>query len=352
MVDALSRFARARVPGRFMLAAAVAAGGVAFVAAPAGAQTELRLHTFVPPGHIIYREIIEPWAQQVNEETGGEVTITLYPSMQLGGSPPELIRQVQEGTVDLVFTLPGYTSPAFPRTQMIELPGLKEDGLAATDMMWDLLDAGMLDPEYDGLKVIALWGAEDAGLMTREPPIRGLDDVQGLIMRSPSAAQAKQLERMGATPVAMPVTEVYPQLERGVINGAMIPFTTILDFRLGEVANYFTISGPVFGRSSFTVVLNEDSYNRLSPEAQEVIDRTSGRELSLKATQAYLDRAAEAVESVRGAEGKEVIELSQDEQDRITETLRPIIDEWLQEMEAAGVDGQAMLDTAGYQAGN
>jgi TRAP-type C4-dicarboxylate transport system substrate-binding protein len=339
--------------GRILSSLALAAGlGAAALATPAAAQTELRLSTFVPPVHIIYREIIEPWAQQVEEATNGEVKVTLFPSMQLGGSPPELIRQVQEGTVDMIFTLPGYTSPAFPRTQMIELPGLKEDGLAATNMMWDLLEAGLLDPEYDGLKVVALWGAEDAGLMTHEPPIRSLDDVQGLIMRSPSAAQAKQLERMGATPVAMPITEVYPQIERGVINGAMVPFTTILDFRLGEVANYFTISGPVFGRSSFVIVLNEDSYNRLSPEAQQAIDGLSGRELSLKATQAYLDRAAEAVESVRNAEGKEVIELPQEEQDRIRETLRPIIDEWLQEMEAAGIDGQAMLDVAGYKMGN
>jgi TRAP-type transport system periplasmic protein len=352
MIDTIPPLARPRALGALMLATGLAIGGLAVSAGPAAAQTELRLHTFVPPAHIIYREIIEPWAQQVNEETGGEVTITLYPSMQLGGSPPELIRQAQDGTVDMVFTLPGYTSPAFPRTQMIELPGLKEDGLAATDMMWDLLEADLLNPEYDGLRVIALWGAEDAGLMTREPPIRGLEDVEGLIMRSPSAAQAEQLERMGATPVAMPITEVYPQIERGVINGAMVPFTTILDFRLGEVANYFTVSGPVFGRSSFTIVMNENSYNSLSAEAQEVIDRTSGREMSLRATQAYLDRAAEAVQAMRDADDKEVIELSQEEQDRISETLRPIIDDWIERMEAEGIAAREMLDVAGYQPGN
>jgi TRAP-type transport system periplasmic protein len=334
-------------------ALALAAGlfaGTALTSTPAEAQTELRLHTFVGPGHIIFREILEPWAAQVEEESGGELTITLYPSMQLGGSPPELIRGTQEGTWDMTFSLPGYTSAQFPRTQMLELPGLAEDGIAATRIMWDLIEGGHLEPEYDNLKIIALWAADDAGLYTRDTPIRGLDDVEGMILRSPSAGQANQIELMGATPVAMAITELYPQLERGVIDGAMVPFTTILDFSMHEVANYFTISGPVFGRSQFTVVMNQASYDNLSPELQDVIDRTTGIEMSNRATQAYLDRAEEAIEYARGLDGKEVIELSQEEQDRISEVLRPIIDQWVEDMDAQGIDGRALLAVAGVEA--
>src|SRR5687767_15342643 len=193
---------------KFLLAATLAAASIA-----AHAQ-ELRLHTFVPPVHVIYREIITPWAQDVAKATNGAVKVTLYPSMQLGGKPPELFRQAVDGVVDMVFTLPGYTSPAFPRTGIIELPGLKADGFAATDMMWDLLDPYLL-PEYKGVKVIALWGAEDAGLMTRtSKAFRSMDDLKGLRLRAPSAAQAKQIQHMGAVPIAAPITEVYPGLER------------------------------------------------------------------------------------------------------------------------------------------
>lgn len=332
-----------------VLAAAIGAlAGSVFMPATADAQTELRLHTFVGPGHIIFREILEPWKAQVEEESGGELTITLYPSMQLGGGAPELIRGTQAGTWDMAFSLPGYTSAQFPRTQMLELPGLAEDGIAATRVMWDLIEGGHLEPEYDNLKILALWAADDAGLYTRDTPIRGLDDVQGMILRSPSAGQAAQLEKMGATPVAMAITELYPQLERGVIDGAMVPFTTILDFSMYEVANYFTVSGPIFGRSQFTVVMNQASYDNLSPELQAVIDNTTGIEMSNRATQAYLDRADEAIEYVRNMDGKEVIELSREEQDRIAEALRPIYDEWLAEMEAQGIDGRELLAVAGF----
>ncbi|HYG54815.1 MAG TPA: TRAP transporter substrate-binding protein [Burkholderiales bacterium] len=330
---------------KLLVAAALGAASIA-AAVPLHAQ-ELRLHTFVPPVHVIYREILQPWAADVAKATNGQVKVTLYPSMQLGGKPPELFRQTQDGVTDMTFTLPGYTSPVFPRTGIIELPGLKEDGYKATDMMWDLLDPYLL-PEYKGTKVIALWGAEDAGLMTRtNKAYRTLEDLKGLRLRAPSAAQAKQIQYMGAVPIAAPITEVYPGLERGTMDGAMVPFTTILDFRLGEVAKGFTIAGPIFGRSVFLVAMNEAKFKSLPPAAQAAIDKLSGRELSRKATDVYIKRAEEAVKSVRGK--ADVVELSKAEQDRISKVLRPIIDEWVKEMEPKGVPAREMLKKAGYK---
>jgi TRAP-type C4-dicarboxylate transport system substrate-binding protein len=330
---------------RAVLAGAAISLGLA--ASPAMAQTELRLHTFVGPTHIIYTNILEPLAAAIEAESNGELKLTLYPSMQLGGGAPELIRQATDGTVDMAFSLPGYTSPVFPRTQMLELPGLSVGGQESTQLMWDLLEGGYLNPEFDGLKVLALWAADDAGLYTRDKPIRSMDDIAGMVLRSPSAAQANQIEKMGGTPVAMPITELYPQLERGVIDGAMVPFTTILDFRMHEVANYYTIPGPIFGRSQFTIVMNEGSYNRLSEEHRAIIDRLTGIELSRQATQAYLDRAEESVAFVRADPTKEVIEFSAEEQARILDTLRPIYAEWVAQMEAQGIDGRALLAVAG-----
>jgi len=306
---------------------------------------ELRLSTFVPPVHVIYREIITPWAAEVAKATNGEVKVTLYPSMQLGGKPPDLIRQTAEGVVDATFTLPGYTSASFPRTQVIELPGLQKDGIAATNMMWDILDPYLL-PDFKDLKIIALWGAEDAGLMSRSKTLRTLDDLKGLRMRAPSAQQAKQLEVMGAVPVAMPITQVYQSLERGVVDGAMLPFSTIVDFRLGEVAKAYTIPGPLFGRSSFLIAMNQKKFDGLSPSARAAIDKLSGRDLSLKATDLYVKRAERGVASVKSK--ATVVEFSPEEQKRIAAVLKPIIRDWVKSAEAKGIPARDMLRKAGY----
>lgn len=318
-------------------------------AQPASAQgMELRLSTFVPPVHVIAREIITPWMAEVEKASGGEVKPKLYPSMQLGGSPPGLYRQAAEGVVDMVFTLPGYTSPTFPRTQMVELPGLSADGRAATELLWKLLDP-YLKPEFQDVKVIALWAAEDAGLMTRAKPIKTLEDLKGLRMRSPSAAQAEQLKVMGATPVAMPVTEIYPGLDRGVIDGAMVPFSTILDFKLGEVARTYTIPGPLFGRSSFLIAMNQKKFDSLSPKSKDAIEKLSGLALSLKATDVYIKRADEGLASVRGK--AEIVEFSKAEQEKIAKVLRPIVDDWIKGAEAKGIPAKKMLGVAKHPAG-
>lgn len=328
---------------------ALAMGALALSCATLTSQAaELRLSTFVPPVHVIYREIIKPWAADVEKATNGEVKVTLYPSLQLGGKPPQLFRQVSDGVVDMTFTLPGYTSAALPRTQMIELPGLKKDGIAATNMMWDIYDPYLL-PEYKDVKIIALWGAEDAGLMTSSKKIETLDDLKGLRMRAPSAQQAKQLEKMGAVPVAMPITQVYRSIERGVVDGAMVPFSVIVDFRLGEVAKAYTIPGPLFGRSSFLIALNKKKYDGLSPGARAAIDRLSGRQLSLKATEIYMKRSAQGLDSVMGKAF--VTEFSPEEQKRIAAVLKPIIAEWVKASEAKGIPAKAMLQKAGYPVG-
>jgi TRAP-type C4-dicarboxylate transport system substrate-binding protein len=248
----------------------------------------------------------------------------------------------------MVFTLPGYTSPAFPRTQMVELPGLSPDGRAATELLWKLLDP-YLKPEFEGVKVIALWAAEDAGLMTRGKPIKTLEDLKGLRMRSPSAAQARQLAVMGASPVAMPITELYPGLERGVIDGAMVPFSVIIDFRIGEVAKTYTIPGPLFGRSSFLIALNQKKFDALSPKAKAAIDKHSGLALSLKATDVYIKRAEQGVASVRGK--AEVVSFSKEEQQKIATLLRPIVDDWVKDAEGKGIPAKKMLGVAKHPAG-
>jgi TRAP-type C4-dicarboxylate transport system substrate-binding protein len=120
----------------------------------------------------------------------------------------------------------------------------------------------------------------------------------------------------------------------------------IVDFRLGEVAKYYTIAGPLFGRSSFLIAMNKKKYDGLSASSRAAIDRLSGRSLSLNATEVYIKRSAQGVESVRGK--GEVIRLSAAEQKRIGDTLRPIITEWIKESEAKGIPARDMLRRAGY----
>ena len=70
--------------------------------------------------------MITPWTREVAKLSNNQLTVRLFPAMQLGGRPPDLYRQVVQGISDITFTLPGYTSGDFPMMALTELPGTAE----------------------------------------------------------------------------------------------------------------------------------------------------------------------------------------------------------------------------------
>ncbi len=93
--------------------AATAALGVGFGAGAASAQeVTLTLHQFLPPQASVPRLVLDVWADKVEQDSGGRIKIDRYPSMQLGGKPPELMDQAIDGVADIVWTVVGYTPGA------------------------------------------------------------------------------------------------------------------------------------------------------------------------------------------------------------------------------------------------
>ena len=104
--------------------------------------------------------------------------------------------------------------------------------------------------------------------MSRAKPIRTLEDLKGMRIRTPSAAQSAQLEALGAIPIDMPANQIYNNLDRGVIDASMIPMSAALDFKLIEVAKYFTINAPL-GRSPFLVAMNREPLRQAAGRPEE-----------------------------------------------------------------------------------
>ena len=82
-------------------------------------QVTLKLHHFLPPVANVPTQFLTPWARKVEQESNGRIKIDVFPSMQLGGAPPQLYDQARDGVVDLVWTLTGYTAGRFPKSEAI-----------------------------------------------------------------------------------------------------------------------------------------------------------------------------------------------------------------------------------------
>ncbi|MDP2410269.1 MAG: TRAP transporter substrate-binding protein [Pseudolabrys sp.] len=320
--------------------ATAAAAGLPWQKVQAQAALELKLASFVPPSHSIWVNPITPWAKTVADRSGGKMTVRLFPSMQLGGKPPELYRQMEQGIADIVFTLPGYTSGDFPMLSMSELPGTADNAEDGTRKLW--ANAKLFEKELTAAKVLMLWNSDTAGLMSREKPIRTLEDMKGMRIRTPSAAQSAQLEALGAIPVSMPVTQIYNSLERGVIDATMIPLSAMLDFKLIEVVKHLTIDAPL-GRSPFLVSMNRKRYEGLSADLKKIIDDTTGLEMSLGGARSYDKKNVEAVAFAK--KEREVYSLPAAEQKRWLEAFKPVIKKAAEDNDKKGLPGSDFVKT-------
>jgi TRAP-type C4-dicarboxylate transport system substrate-binding protein len=328
----------------FLTGALAAAAGPAMPrgAAAQGAE-ELKLATFVPPTHIIYARVLTPWAQQLAAASNGRLTVRFFPSMQLGGRPPELYRQMLQGISDICFTLPGYTSNDFPMMALTELPGMANNAEDGTKKLWSHFER-FLAREYQGAKVLMLWNSDTASIMSKSKPVRVLEDLKGLKVRTPSAAQSAQIQALGAIPIDMPAGQIYNALDRGVVDASQIPMSAAIDFRLIEVARYFTVNAPL-GRSPFLVAMNRARYDKLAPDLKKLIDDMTGLSLSLQGAQTYDTQNNQAIEAVK--KDRELIELSADENKRWLAAFRPLINSKAEEGEKAGLPARGLLSSYG-----
>ena len=108
----------------FLAASMLAAPALLRPGRARAAEVTLKLAHFLPPVAPAHAKLLKPWAEQVEAASDGRISIRIYPSMQLGGTPPQLFDQVRDGVADIVWTLPGYTPGRFPRLETFELPFL------------------------------------------------------------------------------------------------------------------------------------------------------------------------------------------------------------------------------------
>lgn len=321
-------------------AAAAAAASLPAPAVLAQASIELKLSSFVPPMHSIWAGVLTPWAKEVASKSEGRLKISLYPSMQLGGKPPELYRQMVQGVADIVFTLPGYTSADFPMLSLTELPGAATDAHDGTNKLWARMNEGYFNKELADAKVLMLWNSDNAGLMTRAKPIRGPADVKGLRIRAPSEAQSKQIDFMGGIGVSMPVTAIYSGLERGTIDGTQIPMSAMIDFKLIEVVKYLTINTPL-GRSPFMVTMNRKRYEGLPNDLRKIIDDTTGIQLSHHGSSDYDKQNTRAIELAK--KERSVYVCSKEEYQNWLAFFAPLIKSEAERVDKLGLPGSKLV---------
>jgi TRAP-type C4-dicarboxylate transport system substrate-binding protein len=317
-------------------------------AAVQAADVVLRLHQMLPQQATIPSKVLAPWAEKVKQESGGKLVVELYPSMQLGGKPPELLDQARDGVVDLVWTLFGYTPGRYPKTEAFELPFMVTSATATSMAFQEYYETEMRkDKELKGLHILAVHTHGPGLLHTRDKAINKLEDMKGLKLRGTSRVINEMLSSLGASPIGMPVPAVPEALSKGVIDGTVIPFEVAPPLKIPELAPYHTEFGGKHGlyTGTFVFAMNEESYRSLPAELRKVIDNNSGMALAKLFGQA-MDNG-----DVRGRElsdkaGNTTVKLDEAETKRWRQVSDKVTTGWVKEMDNKGMNGNGLYKTA------
>ncbi len=324
-------------------AAAVAIGcGATAVAAQ---EVTLRMHQFLPPQANVPKLVLDVWADKVEAASEGRIKIERYPSMQLGGRPPELMDQAIDGVADIVWTVVGYTPGRYPSTEVFELPFMMTNARATSRAYWEMFEKHMKDGEFKDVHILGTW-VHGPGLIHANKEVRLPEDLEGMKIRGGSRLVNELLSKMGATPVGMPVPAVPEGLSKGVIDGTTIPWEVTASLKVPElVSNHTEFNGNALYVLTFVLAMNKDRYEGLPADLQKVIDDNSGLEFSVFAggTQADSDGPARKLAADRG---NNIVTLSAAETDAWKTAAAPIYAEWVADMKTKGIDGQALIDEA------
>jgi TRAP-type C4-dicarboxylate transport system substrate-binding protein len=324
---------------RLIAAVAVTLG----MLSPARAQeVTLRLHEFLPLNSVVSAEIIDPWAGRIEAASGGRIKIEIFPSMQLGGKPADLVDQLVDGVVDIIWTLPGYTPGRFPRTEVFELPFLVADAESASRAYWEIAQSDMIATDFKDMQILGTW-VHGPGVVHSSRPVLRLEDMAGLKLRAPSRITAQLLEGLGAVALGMAVPAVPEALSRGVIDGALLPWEVTSSIRAAElVHNHTEFPGRSIYVATFILAMNKERYAGLPDDLRAIIDAESG--LAFSANAGRLQQAADApMRAEAVAAGNAVVSLDAAEVARWQAAAEPVRARWLADMAAAGIDGAALL---------
>lgn len=311
----------------------------------AAQEVTLRLHQFLPAQANVPAHILDVWADKVEADSDGRIKIDRFPSMQLGGTPPQLIDQAIDGVADIIWTVAGYTPGRFPQLEVFELPFISTSAEATSRAYWELAEDRMMDTDFAAFKPLGLW-VHGPGLIHSNRPITDVADLNGLKLRAPTRTTTTMFTGLGATSVGMPVPAVPEALSKGVIDGAVIPWEVVPALKVHELVENHTEFGDAhLYTTAFIFAMNSDAYNGLPDDLKAVIDANSGLEFS-----AFAGRTMEEYDAPGRAlaeeAGNNIVVLTPEQVDAWRAASKPTIDNWIAEADAAGLDGQDIYDAA------
>lgn len=195
----------------------------------------------LPTAHPVHKAIMF-FADRVNENSDGQLSVKVYPNSQLG-SEREVLELVQIGSVGMTKVSAGTMANFSPKYRVLGIPYLFTD----EDHAWDVLEGDIGREILDSgqeylLNGLVFYDAGTRSFYTKNVPIRKAEDVKGLKLRVMNDQMAIEMVNMlGGSATPMSFGELYTALQQGVVDGAENNPPSVVSSNHYEVCKYYTL---------------------------------------------------------------------------------------------------------------
>jgi len=323
-----------------LLAAAMGACGLA-----SASDIETRTIKFPSASNKGHPQVmgVEKFAELVAAKTGGKFTVKPFPGGTLG---PDLqtVSAMQGGTMEMTVMNASLLAGNAKEMAIFDFPFLFGNTREADAVVDGPVGQKLLDKLQErGLVGLAYWDLGFRQMHTAKKPIAKADDFKGLKMRViPTPLYVDFMTAMGASPVPMPFTETYTALEQGAIDGMTNPLLNILDGKYNEVSKYLTLTNHMYTPQA--VIVSKKFWDKLSPVEQKIL-RDAAQETALYQRKVAREEAAKVLAELK-KRGMTVIELAPEENAKLRERAKPVIDKYTKELGPIVQEMLAAVDKA------
>ena len=300
---------------------------------------KLSYSTMFPASHM-NGVVAQKFADVIKERTNGRVEITVYPGGSLT-SAAKCYHGVVKGISDIGGACPLYVEGRFPASELFELPHNVPNGWVNSQVYDDFYKHFKLK-EYDDVHVLYLHGPGHAVLQSAKRKVLKPADLKGMSVRA-SGTSANVIKAWGGTPRTMPMGEVYEALAKNVVEANLAYLETLKGYQHAEVVKYVT-KFPVSCSSCQFVVMNKKKWNSLPEDIKQIFTETSAEFVNLNG-QAwnYIDNEGLKYFLSLG-DGREYIEIPQEEKSQWQELITPIMDKYVEEKTAMGLPAKEYIE--------
>ncbi|MBS0316986.1 MAG: TRAP transporter substrate-binding protein DctP [Proteobacteria bacterium] len=323
---------------RLFISAALAAT-VALGAGPARADTTLVINAFLPAQDPMNTKVLKPWAEAVEKATAGRVRVQIPPTSV--AAPDQLWNSVRNGVVDGAYFFNGTVPNQLKLMQMPQLPFLGTSARANSVAFWRTYEKYFKPAsEYKDVHLLALMVIPTGHIYSLKGPIESGNDIRGVKIWALPGVPAKLMAMAGAGVVSTPAAKMSEIVAGGMVDGFVgIPDMHAEAFKVIRYAKSATIVPGGISTPSFSLILNRQKWESLSPQDRDIITKLSGEAFADR--MAAFDEVEAAAHAQAAKEGLKYLPAPPQLVAELKKGADKMTAEWLAMAKARGIDGQA-----------